>query len=194
MEYAIRDIITHAREYEKKNGKNVIYLNIGDPIQYDFPTPDHIKNALIKAVQNNETTILHLKDYQSLEAIVVKVKEKGFDIILSKNLSITLLVYNLFYHTRKMLRINKNILNFIDIQSKIYNATSITLSLFCVLGLLFVLVLGTDFADNKYYIVNTVWADEINGTENADSITGTINQDTIKGLQGNDTIGGRRGR
>ena len=74
---------------------------------------------------------------------------------------------------------------------KIYNATSITLSLFCVLGLLFVLVLGTDFADNKYNIINTVWANEINGTENADSITGTINQDTIKGLQGNDTIGGR---
>ena len=89
-----------------------------------------------------------------------------------------------------MLRINTKILNFNDIRSKIYNATSITLSLFCVLGLLFVLVLGTDFADNKYYIINTVWADEINGTENADSITGTINQDTIKGLQGNDTIGG----
>lgn len=67
MEYAIRDIITHAREYEKKNGKNVIYLNIGESVQYDFPTPDHIKNALIKAVQNNETTILHLKDYQSLD-------------------------------------------------------------------------------------------------------------------------------
>jgi hypothetical protein len=25
VEYAIRDIIMHAREYEKKNGKNVIY-------------------------------------------------------------------------------------------------------------------------------------------------------------------------
>ncbi|MGI0052346.1 MAG: hypothetical protein ACRD8K_11480 [Nitrososphaeraceae archaeon] len=45
VEYAIRNIITRAREYEKKNGKNVIYLylNIGDPVQYDFPTPDHIK-------------------------------------------------------------------------------------------------------------------------------------------------------
>ena len=43
-----------------------------------------------------------------------------------------------------MLRINQEILNFNDIQSKIYNANSITLSLFCVLGLLFVLVLGTD--------------------------------------------------
>ena len=60
-----------------------------------------------------------------------------------------------------MVRINKKILNFYDIQSKIYNATSLTLPLFCVLGLLFVLVLGTDFADNKYYIINMVWADEI---------------------------------
>jgi alanine-synthesizing transaminase len=67
VEYANRDIITHAREYEKKNGKKVIYLKIGDPVQYDFPTPDHIKNALIKAVQNNETTILHLKNYQSAD-------------------------------------------------------------------------------------------------------------------------------
>jgi Ca2+-binding RTX toxin-like protein len=75
-------------------------------------------------------------------------------------------------------------------RSQIYNTTSLTLSLFCVLGLLFVLVPGTDFADKKYYIINTVWANEINGTENADSITGTINQDTINGLQGNDTIGG----
>ena len=90
-----------------------------------------------------------------------------------------------------MLRINKKNSNFNDIQSKIYNATSLTLHLFCVLGLLFVLVLGTDFADNKYYIMNTVWADEINGTENADNLIGTINQDTLKGLQGNDTIGGR---
>jgi hypothetical protein len=90
-----------------------------------------------------------------------------------------------------MLRINKKIRNFNDRQFKIHNPNRITLSLFCVLGLLFVLVLGTHFADNKYTIINTVWGDEINGTERADSITGTINQDTIKGLQGNDTIGGR---
>ena len=90
-----------------------------------------------------------------------------------------------------MLRINKKILNFNDTRSQIYKATCITLPLFCVLGLLFALVFGTNLADNNYGIINTVWADEINGTENADSITGTINQDTIKGLQGNDTIGGR---
>ena len=93
-----------------------------------------------------------------------------------------------------MLRINKKILNFNERQiSKIHNPNCLTLSLFCVLGLLFLLILGTNFVGNKYSIINTVLGDEINGTENADSITGTISQDIIKGLQGNDTIGGKEG-
>ncbi|MGH9981843.1 MAG: hypothetical protein ACRD6U_09860 [Nitrososphaeraceae archaeon] len=43
VEYAIRDIIMHARVHEKKNGKNVIYLDISAPVRYDFLTSDHIK-------------------------------------------------------------------------------------------------------------------------------------------------------
>ena len=81
VEYAIRDIITHARAYEKKNGKNVIYLNIGDPVQYDFPTPDHIKDALIKAVQSNENFYTASEGLPELrQAIVEKEKGKGFDV------------------------------------------------------------------------------------------------------------------
>ena len=53
VEYAIRDIILHARQYER-NGKEIIYLNIGDPVKYDFKTPVHIKNALVGAVQADE--------------------------------------------------------------------------------------------------------------------------------------------
>ena len=74
VEYAIRDIITHARAYEKKNGKNVIYLNIGDPVQYDFPTPDHIKDALIKAVQSNENFYTASEGLQSFDK---PLKKKG---------------------------------------------------------------------------------------------------------------------
>lgn len=57
-------------------------------------------------------------------------------------------------------------------------------------GALFLLI---EF-DTKYQpnIVNIVWADVINGTENADNITGTINKDIIKGLNGNDTISGMK--
>jgi aspartate/methionine/tyrosine aminotransferase len=81
VEYAIRDIIMHAREYEKKNGKNAIYLNIGDPVQYDFPTPEHIKNALIKAVQDNENYYTASEGLPELrQAIVEKEKGKGFDV------------------------------------------------------------------------------------------------------------------
>ena len=81
VEYAIRDIIMHAREYEKKNGKKAIYLNIGDPVQYDFPTPDHIKNALIKAVQDNQNYYTASEGLPELrQAIVEKEKGKGFDV------------------------------------------------------------------------------------------------------------------
>ena len=50
IEYAIRDIITYARQVAK-TGKKIYYLNIGDPNAFDFDTPSHIKQALIKAVE-----------------------------------------------------------------------------------------------------------------------------------------------
>ncbi|MFQ6064738.1 MAG: aminotransferase class I/II-fold pyridoxal phosphate-dependent enzyme [Candidatus Bathyarchaeia archaeon] len=50
IEYAIRDVIVYAREEERK-GKKIIYLNIGDPVKFDFDTPEHVKEALIKAVK-----------------------------------------------------------------------------------------------------------------------------------------------
>ncbi len=51
IEYAIRDVIVYAREEERK-GKKIIYLNIGDPVKFDFDTPEHVKEALIKAVKD----------------------------------------------------------------------------------------------------------------------------------------------
>jgi len=52
IEYAIRDVVVHAKRLEKA-GRKVIYLNIGDPVKYDFPTPQHIKGALIEAVKGD---------------------------------------------------------------------------------------------------------------------------------------------
>ena len=37
-----------------KARKKIYYLNIGDPAAFDFPTPSHIKQALCKAVEDNE--------------------------------------------------------------------------------------------------------------------------------------------
>jgi len=49
IEYAIRDVVAFAKNLEKQ-GKKIIYLNIGDPCKYDFDTPEYIKKALVKAV------------------------------------------------------------------------------------------------------------------------------------------------
>lgn len=80
VEYAIRDIITHAREYQK-TGKDIIYLNIGDPVKYDFKTPEHIKSALVKAVMADENYYTDSEGLPELkQAIAKKENGKGFTV------------------------------------------------------------------------------------------------------------------
>ena len=88
-----------------------------------------------------------------------------------------------------MLEIDKEILKYNKIKiSILYKFIYLTFSILCFL---FLVAGGIDFDRNEVNIINMVWADEINGTENADNITGTINQDTIRGFGGNDTISGK---
>jgi len=52
IKYAIRDILLIADEVAK-TGKEMLYLNIGDPNIYDFFTPRHMIEATYKAMLNN---------------------------------------------------------------------------------------------------------------------------------------------
>lgn len=52
IEYAIRDVIVHAKKVAN-TGKKIFYLNIGDPVAFDFTTPPHIRQALTEAVEDN---------------------------------------------------------------------------------------------------------------------------------------------
>jgi alanine-synthesizing transaminase len=52
LQYAIRDIVTIARQYEKQTGEKPLYLNIGDPIAYDWKTPQFMVDALCKAAKD----------------------------------------------------------------------------------------------------------------------------------------------
>ena len=80
VEYAIRDITLHARQYEKA-GRKIIYLNIGDPVKFDFPTPDHIKRALLDAVSSNFNYYADSEGILELrEAIVNKESQKGLSV------------------------------------------------------------------------------------------------------------------
>ena len=80
VEYAIRDITTYARKY-KASGKEIIYLNIGDPVKFDFKTPDHIKKAMVDAVNRDENYYTDSEGLPELrEAIVEKESEKGLSV------------------------------------------------------------------------------------------------------------------
>jgi alanine-synthesizing transaminase len=80
VEYAIRDITTYARKY-RASGKEIIYLNIGDPVKFDFKTPDHIKKALVDAVMRDENYYTDSEGLPELrQAIVEKESEKGLDL------------------------------------------------------------------------------------------------------------------
>ena len=80
VEYAIRDIVVAARKLEQQ-GKSVDYLNIGDPVQFGFQPPDNVKNALIKAVQENQNFYSASEGLPELrEEIAIKEKKKGLDV------------------------------------------------------------------------------------------------------------------
>ena len=51
VEYAIRDIMVEAGKVQR-TGKQLIQLNIGDPVKYGFETPLHIRQALTRATNN----------------------------------------------------------------------------------------------------------------------------------------------
>jgi len=80
VEYAIRDIILHARKYESAGGQ-VIYMNIGDPVKYDFKTPEHIKSAFINAVKDNRNYYAESEGLPELKkAVTEKESEKGLSV------------------------------------------------------------------------------------------------------------------
>ena len=81
VEYAIRDIILHAREYQK-TGRKIIYLNIGDPVAFDFKTPAHIKNALIDALNHDNDYYTDSEGWPDLRQSIVEKEsgKKGLDL------------------------------------------------------------------------------------------------------------------
>jgi len=81
IEYAIRDIIGFAKNLEKQ-GKKILYLNIGDPVKYDFDTPAYIKKALCDAVNSGANWYATSEGERDLrEAICEKEKRvNGVDI------------------------------------------------------------------------------------------------------------------
>jgi alanine-synthesizing transaminase len=89
IEYAIRDVIVNAGPITKI-GKKIFYLNIGDPVAFDFPTPHHITKAMIAAIQSGINYYSPSEGLPELrQAVVEKEKQVNSVKIPVENVLIT---------------------------------------------------------------------------------------------------------
>jgi alanine-synthesizing transaminase len=78
VRYAIRDLAVVADEVARE-GHKLLYLNIGDPCKFDFPTPPHMIEAVVKAMvdgHNGYADSLGIKP--AIEAIHREAERNGF--------------------------------------------------------------------------------------------------------------------
>lgn len=82
IKYAIRDIVLLAEEVAK-SGKEILYLNIGDPNVYDFETPKHVIESTYKAMLDNRNGYAPSSGIKSaVDAVERDGRAKGIDNIL----------------------------------------------------------------------------------------------------------------
>ena len=75
ISYAIREVLIPARKLEKQ-GIKVIKMNIGDPIAYDFDTPQHIKDALYQAALDGYNGYAPSEGYEELREEIAKREKR----------------------------------------------------------------------------------------------------------------------
>lgn len=78
VRYAIRDLVVTAEEVARE-GHPILYLNIGDPCKFDFHTPPHMIEAVLKAMvdgHNGYAESLGIKP--AIEAIRNEAERTGF--------------------------------------------------------------------------------------------------------------------
>ena len=80
IEYAIRDVVVPALALEEQ-GHDILKLNIGDPIAYPgLPTPQHMVDAYIKALQDGKNGYSHSYGIHELRtAIALDENRKGWN-------------------------------------------------------------------------------------------------------------------
>ena len=77
VRYAIRDIAVLAEQLARE-GKEVLPLNIGDPLKFDFATPPHLIEAVVKAMRDGRDGYAPSAGVdEALEAIRAEAERKG---------------------------------------------------------------------------------------------------------------------
>lgn len=93
VKYAIRDIVLEAKKVEA-TGKKVLYLNIGDPLAYDWETPPHMIEAVHRAMLDGHNGYSDSMGVaEAREAVAAQMRREGTiyvkasDVILSSGAS-----------------------------------------------------------------------------------------------------------
>jgi alanine-synthesizing transaminase len=77
VRYAIRDVVMAARTHAAA-GMEMLYLNIGDPIQFDFETPPHLLEAISASMAAGDTGYCPSEGTdEAVAAIAAEAKRKG---------------------------------------------------------------------------------------------------------------------
>ncbi len=77
VQYAIRDIAVLAEKLARE-GKEILPLNIGDPLKYDFRTPPHLIEAVTKAMADGKNGYApSLGVGEAIEAVRAEAERKG---------------------------------------------------------------------------------------------------------------------
>lgn len=84
LHYAIREISVIADEV-RKSGKKIYHLNIGDPVIYDFKTPDYISKALAEATFAGQNFYVDSLGVPELREEVCKYEMKKNSIDITPN-------------------------------------------------------------------------------------------------------------
>ena len=77
IRYAVRDIVVLA-DQGAQSGKEMLYLNIGDPNKFDFETPPHMVEAIHKALVDNHNGYSPASGIQeAIDAVEREAHRKG---------------------------------------------------------------------------------------------------------------------
>jgi len=84
IEYAIRDVIPYTQQLVK-DGRKIYYLNIGDPPAFDFTVPQHVKDALCTAVQEDVNYYSPSEGIPELREAIAKKEKRVNNVDITPN-------------------------------------------------------------------------------------------------------------
>src|SRR3990167_3750510 len=86
--YAIRDVVVEAQKLEKQ-GKKIIYLNVGDPLKYDFETPKHMVEAVSRSWKESSSYADSLGLLEARQAVAREAKRLGIPGVTEEDVVMT---------------------------------------------------------------------------------------------------------